>query len=299
MGEIASLLTSVCWVLSMMSFTAGGKRVGSQIVNRTRLIFGFLLLGALNLILFQELIPFSAAPDRWMWLGLSGLVGLVIGDAFLFQSLLWIGPRRSLLIMASVPVLNTLLAWLFLDESLTMMAIVGISTIMIGILIVVSEKNGEEDKLAQDKKHFVFGLLFAVLGVVGQSTGMIFAKLGVHDGFPALSGTLMRVIIANVAMLGIALINHQIKPSYEALKANRKALFYISLGALFGPFLGIWLSLVGLQKTDVGVASTLQALAPVLMLPISHFVYKEKISLRAIVGTIVAVIGVGVIFLLA
>ena len=128
---------------------------------------------------------------------------------------------------------------------------------------------------------------------------MIFAKLGVHDGFPALSGTLMRVIIANIAMVAIALINRQVKPSYKALKADRKALFYISLGAITGPFLGIWLSLVGLQNTDVGIASTLQALAPVLMLPISYFVYKEKISLRAIAGTVVAVIGVGVIFLLA
>ena len=298
MGEIASLLTSVCWVLSMMSFSASGERVGSRVVNRVRLIFGLILLGTVNLILFKEFIPLSAGLDRWGWLGLSGMVGLVIGDAFLFQALLWIGARRSLLIMSAAPVLNTLIAWVFLGESLTPIALLGITITIAGIFVVISEKSGEEDHYEQDKKHFRMGLLFAILALVGQSSGMIFAKLGVYGGFPALTGTLMRVVVSAIVMWGMALFTRQIKPSFDALKSDRKALGFIALGALTGPFLGIWFSLIGLQNTDVGIASTLQSLSPVLVLPVSIFIYKEKISSRAIFGTVVAMVGVAFIFIL-
>jgi drug/metabolite transporter (DMT)-like permease len=140
---------------------------------------------------------------------------------------------------------------------------------------------------------------FAVLAVVGQSSGMIFAKLGVYGDFPALTGTLMRVVISSIAMWVLALFSGQVTPSIKALKNDHKALGFIALGALTGPFLGIWFSLIGLQNTDVGIASTLQSLSPVLVLPVSMFVYKEKISARALIGTVVAMVGVAFIFILA
>lgn len=299
MGEIASILTSVFWVLSTIFFTDGGKRVGSMVVNRVRMIFGLILLMATNFFLYKELIPLSAALDRWFWLGLSGMVGLALGDIFLFQSFLWIGPRRAMLMVASVPVLNTLFAWIFLHESLTLYGYLGIAITVGGIFLVISEKTKLKDQFAQDQKHFRLGYLFCGLGVLGQSAGMILARRGVYGDFPALSGTLIRAIVATIVFFLLALFTKKLKSTYIAVKEDRKALLSISLGAIAGPFLGIWLALTGLKNTDVGIASTLQALAPVLMLPVSHFLYKEHISLRAIIGTVVTMLGVAAIFILA
>jgi drug/metabolite transporter (DMT)-like permease len=298
MGEIASILTSVCWVLSTIFFTAGGKRVGSMVVNRVRMVFGLILLMAANFFLYRELIPVSAEPDRWFWLGLSGMVGLALGDIFLFQSFLWIGPRRAMLLVASVPVLNTLFAWIFLNESLSLYGYLGIAVTVGGIFLVISERTKQKDQFAEDKKHFHLGYLFCGLGVLGQSAGMILARKGVYGDFPALSGTLIRAIIATIVFFLLALFTKQLKTTYTAVKEDRKALLWITLGSISGPFLGIWLALAGLKNTDVGIASTLQALAPVLMLPVSHYLYKEHISLRAIIGTFIAMAGVAAIFIL-
>lgn len=298
MGLLFSLLTSVCWALTSIFFTAGGKQVGSRVVNRVRLLFGFLLLGVTNLVLYREFIPLSAAPDRWLWLGLSGLVGLVLGDVFLFQSFLWIGPRRAMLIMAGVPVLNTIFAWFLLGEQLAPLRLLGIVVTVSGILLVLSEKTGNGDQLLNDRKHFSLGIAFCILGALGQSAGMLLGKRGVYGDFPALSGTLMRVTAAVAAMWLVAALGKQVRPSIEAVTRDRKALGFILLGTLAGPFLGIWLSLAGLQNTEVGIASTLQALAPVIMLPVSHFLYDEKVTLRAVIGTLVSMAGVAMLFLL-
>ena len=298
MGEIASILTSLCWVASTVFFTEGGKRVGSMVVNRVRMVFGLLLLGLTNYFLYHELIPLSATPDRWLWLGLSGLVGLALGDIFLFQSYLWIGPRRAMLLVAAVPVLNTLFAWLFFHETLNLYAYIGIAVTVGGIFLVLSEKQKIIDQFEQDKKHFYLGYLFCGLGALGQSAGMLLARKGVYGDFPALSGTLIRAIVATVIFFMLALFTKEVKSTAAAVKQDSKAFWWIFLGSITGPFLGIWLGLTGLKFTDVGIASTLQALAPVMMLPVSHFLYKEHVSLRAILGTIVAMIGVAVIFIL-
>ena len=299
MGEIASILTSVCWVTSTIFFTEGGKRVGSMVVNRVRMIFGLLLLMLANYFLYQELIPLSASADRWFWLGISGFVGLALGDIFLFQSYLMIGPRRAMLLIAGVPVLNTLFAWLFLHEALTTFGYLGIAVTVSGIFIVLSERNHHHDEFSKDKKRFRLGYVFVSLGALGQSAGMILARKGVSGDFPSLTGTLIRAIIGTITFLVLALITKEVKSTVAAVKLDHKALIWILLGSVTGPFLGIWLSLAGLQNTDVGIASTLQALAPVMMLPVAHYLYKEKLSPRAIIGTFVAMAGVAVIFILA
>ncbi|MEE4195890.1 MAG: DMT family transporter [Anaerolineae bacterium] len=299
MGEIASILTSVCWVTSTIFFTEGGKRVGSMVVNRVRIVFGLLLLMGANFFLYQELIPLSASSDRWFWLGLSGFVGLALGDIVLFQSYLMIGPRRAMLLIAGVPVLNTVFAWFFLNEALTIYGYVGIAVTVAGIFLVLFEKTQHHDEFTKDPGTFRKGYLFASLGALGQSAGMILARKGVYGDFPSLSGTLIRVIIATSVFFLLALTSKKVKPTISAVQQDRKALGWIIAGSITGPFLGIWLALTGLKLTDVGIASTLQALAPVMMLPIGHFLYKEHISARAIIGTFVAMAGVAVIFILA
>ncbi|MBN2048372.1 MAG: DMT family transporter [Anaerolineaceae bacterium] len=297
MGEIASLLTSIFWVLTSILFTAAGEKVGSKIVNRVRILFALVLLSLTNLVMFGEVLPFSAAGDRWTWLALSGFVGLAAGDAFLFQSFLHVGPRLSMLVMASVPVLSTLMAWIFLGEQLAPFDLFGIVVAVLGILFVVSE-NVSASAMPRGKKHYWLGILFSLLGALGQSGGMILAKKGLYDGFNVVSGSLIRTLTATIVLWIWALLAKEASPTVKKLVEDRKALGLIFVGTLVGPFIGVWLSLIGVQSINVGIASTLQGLAPIIMLPVGYFFYKEKISLRAILGTVVTLGGVATIFLL-
>jgi drug/metabolite transporter (DMT)-like permease len=78
---------------------------------------------------------------------------------------------------------------------------------------------------------------------------------------------------------------------------DHKSLWLTIAGGVLGPFFGITFSLIAVKNTDVGVASTLMATVPILMLPLVHFVYKEKISTRAILGSVLSVAGIAILFL--
>ena len=124
-GELAALTTALCWSFTSIFFTLSGRQVGSVVVNRVRLLVATIFLVLAHWLLAIPL-PLRADPERWLWLGLSGVIGLVLGDAFLFQSYVWVGPRLGMLMMSSVPVISTLLAWIFLAETLVVSQVTGI-----------------------------------------------------------------------------------------------------------------------------------------------------------------------------
>jgi drug/metabolite transporter (DMT)-like permease len=78
--------------------------------------------------------------------------------------------------------------------------------------------------------------------------------------------------------------------------ATRRAWLPIAGGAFFGPFLGVWLSLVAARLTDVGIAATIMATTPVLVIPILMLTERYRPTVRALVGTAVTVAGVALLF---
>jgi drug/metabolite transporter (DMT)-like permease len=297
MGELAAFLVAVCWALTSIFFATAGKEVSSLVVNRMRLLFATVLLSAAHLFLAGQIYPWQASPDRFLWLGLSGLIGLVLGDAFLFQAFVQIGARISILIMAGVPVISALIAWIFLGETLTPANIAGIIITVAGIALVVYEhQNGDQAECPKDRSAYFQGVFFAFLGAVGQAVGLVMQKKGGGD-FPAISSVLIRVSIGALIMWSVALLQKKEKFTLKTTFSNPTGLRFILLGTLVGPFAGIWLSMVAVQSAYVGIASTLMALTPIVMLPISFFFFKEKISKLALFGTFVSLVGVAIIFL--
>jgi len=297
MGEIAALLTAVCWAGSSVLFTLSGLKVGAVVVNRTRLIFAVLWLTLTHLIVMGQLVPLTATIDRWFWLGLSGVVGLVIGDAFLLQAYVMIGARISTLIMAIVPVISALFAWTLLGETLTLFEMAGIALVVGGIAWVVLERSNGNG-MAHDRRHYLIGVLCAVGAAIGQALGLVLSKKGLEGNFPALSGVQIRMLVAAGSLWLVTLITGQAGPTIRQLRQKSDAIKTILGGSIIGPFLGVWLSLVAIQTAFVGIASTLMALTPVVMLPVSHWVFKEKISWQAVLGTGVAMGGVTLLFLI-
>jgi drug/metabolite transporter (DMT)-like permease len=295
-GPFAALGTSLCWSFTSTFFTLAGRRVGSMVVNRTRLVLAVLFLLLTHWIMLGTIFPWHAAPERWFWLGLSGVLGLVIGDAMLFQSFIWLGPRLSMLIMSLVPVISTLLAWVLLGERLTPWQLTAIVITVAGVASVILDQGGNNAAIVSGKNYLI-GVLFGFGGAVGQASGLIAAKKGLGGDFSVLSGTLIRMFVAMIALWAVTFFMRQGQETLRRLKNDPQAFKYLVAGAFIGPFLGVYLSLVAVQSTAVGIASTLMALPPVFLLPISHFVFGERIGLRAIAGTLVAIAGVAMLLL--
>lgn len=118
MGELAAILTAISWSFTSIFFNNASRAIGSVRVNRLRLLVASIILITVHWIVLGSPIPISATPDQWFWLGISGIIGLALGDAFLFQAYVHIGARLTTLIMALDPVFSTLIAWLWLGRKI-------------------------------------------------------------------------------------------------------------------------------------------------------------------------------------
>ena len=293
-GEIAGLLTSLFFALNAVVITKAGQQVGSVISNRTRVAFALIYLVILNFILFRQPLPVGAESQRWMWLSLSGVVGLALGDAFLFQSYLIVGPRLGMLLLSLSTIFSALEAWLLFGESLRLGQIVGIALTLAGIIWVILEQ-GNGNKSAM--RLSVVGILFGILAALGQATGLVFSKQGMLGDFSPISGNVIRMLAAVIALWLVTLLQRQAGKTVQALKENPSAFRLLMLAALLGPVIGVSLSLLAVQNSPVGVASVLTSLSPIIMLPISHFFSDEKLGWQAIAGTLLAMVGVTILFL--
>ena len=294
LGEFAALATAVCWSLTAVFFSYSGRLIGSDVVNRSRLIFAFLFLSITHLIIEGVLFPWHIEPFRLFWLGISAVLGLVLGDSFLFKAYVMIGPRLSMLLMATVPIYSVIFGWVLFGETVSGMEFAGILLAVGGIGWVVTERR--TGQTAVQKKDYRKGILFGLAGALGQVANLITARFGIVGGFPSISATIIRIFIALVILWGLAAIQGQIRHTFRMWQ-NRKAFTTMIGGSLTGPFLGIWFSLIAIQNSRLGIAATLMALPPILLIPMEYVVYKRKVSRRGIFGTFIAISGVMVILL--
>ena len=274
-------------------FTAASRRIGSLVVNRTRLVIAAIFLSITHWIVLGTFLPLNAAPDRWFWLSLSGVVGLVLGDIFLFQAFILIGPRLTMLMMSLAPIFAALQAWLFLGETLTGGQVFGILLTLVGIGWVVMEGSGQN----RNDPVYGRGLLLGLGAAIGQATGLVLAKNGLGGDFSPISANLIRMLSAIVVLWGITFFQGQAKATIQALRNDKKGTLFTTAGAFLGPFVGVSLSLFAIQRVEVGVASTLTSLPPVFLLPISYFIFKERFGWGAVAGTLLAMAGVAALFL--
>jgi drug/metabolite transporter (DMT)-like permease len=296
LGELASLATAVLWTGSATFFTIASRRLGSVVLNRTRLLLAVIFLLITHTILLGSPLPLGASPDRWLWLGLSGVIGLAIGDAMLFQAYVLIGARLGLLMLSTAPLISILLAWALLGERLLPIEWLGVLLTIAGIAWVVTRGGGT--LLDRHQPHYVQGILLGLGASVCQAAGLTLSKLGLGGDFPALSGVVIRMLAGFIALWGWTLLRGEVGTTFARLSQDRRALLPAIAGAIVGPFLGVWLSLVGVQLARVGIASTIMALPPVFSLPVSRFILKEEINWQAWAGTFVAMAGIALLFLI-
>ncbi len=293
MGETAALATAVCWTVTALAFEPATRRIGPVAVNLFKLSAGLLFLAAFNLVLRGRLLPLDASGHAWLWLSLSGVVGFVVGDYFLFKSYTMISARVSMLVMALAPPLAALMGWMLLGEALTGTDLAGMALTLAGIALVVLKKGGNGRRLAFS--HPASGVLLALGGAAGQAGGLILSKYGMGSYSP-LAATEIRVL---AGAAGFALL-FSLTGGWRRLPGmagDRRLAGQVALGSAFGPFLGVTLSLLAIQRTSTGVAATIMAIVPVLIIPPSVVFLRQRVTAAEVLGALAAVAGVALLFL--
>lgn len=293
-GEITALIAAFCWTVTGLSFEFAGKKVGSLSVNFITLVFGFVFISTYTYFFRGHLFPVDATIQNWTFLGLSGIVGFFLGDFFLFRAYVELGTRISLLIMASSPPLTAILGFIFLKEEISPLGIIGMIITIAGIAIVIlsGDKNGGKLKF----NHSIKGIGYAFLGAIGQSLGTIFSKFGMN-GYNPFAATQIRIIAGFLSFFILFLYLNKWSDLKEAFK-QKKAIMIIALGSVFGSFLGVSMQLTSLQYTTAGITATITSITPVIIIPFSIILFKEKITPKEILGAVLSVVGVGVLFLI-
>ena len=293
-GELAALGTAVSWSIGSNLFAAAGKRMGSMVLNRLRISTACLLLSLALFATQGAAWPTWATPAQMGWLAASGLVGFVFGDTFYFRSLVILGPGRAALLASSGPIFTMLFAALVLKEHPGPLALLGTALTLSGIAWVLRER--ERGHEAHVEGSVAVGVMAGILGAVGQAGGYVLSKTALRSGIDPLSATLIRVAAAAVAIWLLATVQRAVPATVAALKDRRGAAFMVG-GAIFGPFLGVTLSLTAIRYIDTGVAASITAIYPLFTMLIASRFHGEKLTWRAILGALVAVAGVVVLFL--
>jgi drug/metabolite transporter (DMT)-like permease len=292
-GELAALATAFFWTVTALSFEFASKRVGSLAVNMIRLSLAFLLIAVFTFFSRGMFLPLDASLHAWLWLGLSGLIGLVLGDYFLFKAYSIISSRIAMLIMTTVPPMTALIGWLMLGEKMTPLHLFGMFLTVGGIFLAIFSmpENGKKFRLSYPVK----GILFALIGSAGQAGGLVLSKYGM-GGYDAFAASHIRII---VAVIGYAIIILVLRKGFLVRQAirDKMGMRAIALGSFFGPFLGISFSLLAVKYTETGIAATIMAIVPILIIPPSIVMFKQRFTWLEIAGAFISVAGVVLMFL--
>ena len=292
-GEIAALITAICWALNGIAFESAGKKIGSLSLSYIRLYIAFILLCITAYFMRGIALPLDADLNNWIWLSISGVIGFVLGDIFLFQAYIEIGSRISLLIMSAAPPLTALISFFILGERISALGLLGIFITMIGIGLVILSKNQDGNKVEFNRP--VKGLIYASIGALGQAMGLIFSKKGMGTYDP-LAATQIRIIAAALVLTLLITKNKKWPEILESMK-NKSAMPALVAGSIFGPFVGVAFSLLAVKYTATGIVSSISSISPILVIPASIYIFKEKVTPKEILGAVVSIAGVILLFL--
>ena len=306
-GEIISLIVALSWTVTAICFEYAGKRIGALTLNIVRLMMSIAMLAITLKLTTGSIAPWDAGWDAWKWLVLSGFVGYVFGDFCLFNSYLLIGSRFGQLFMTLAPPTAAIAGYLFLGEKMGIYAIAGMSVCIIGIgFSIVGKSSGGGKRLCIQLP--LKGVLYGIGAGVGQGLGLVLSKIGMNcylDFNPPVTAlekfmlpfeaTQIRAFAGVTGFLVILLLRGEIKKLVASF-SDRRAMMASTAGTFFGPFAGVSLSLIAVQYTHAGVASTLMALTPIIILLPSKVVFREKITFRQVLGAVISVLGVALFF---
>ena len=295
-GQIAALAAAGLWAFTALAIDQAARRIGSLAVNLIRLVMAFGFLTLVTWIARGVPLPVDATRHAWIWLAVSGLVGFTFGDLCLYRSYLVIGPRLATLMMALVPLLTTVIGWIVLREVLTGREMVGMSLTVAGIAWAVFERGKSWTALPASTPGVpLAGLALGFGGALGQAGGLVLSKVGIGS-YDAFAATQIRVL-AGIAGYSVLFCVLRWWPQVRSGLRDRRALGFAALGAFCGPCIAVSLALIAVRAIVAGVAASIMALTPVLIIPLVVVLKRERVGIGGVIGALVAVTGVALLFL--
>lgn len=301
-GELISIGVAFSWTATALLSEFGSKRLGNLTLNVLRMSLALVFSLVLFLVVTGNPLPAGASSEARGWMLLSGLVGYVIGDFCLFQCYIIIGSRFGQLFMTLAPLAAALMAWVTLGQQLTSLSLMAMLITLSGIAISILGRS-EHHRLALSLP--LSGVLYAIGAALCQGVGLVLSKIGMNhfepvagmpDWLVPFSANFYRCIAGFVGFMVLLYMRKGLKPLSEALH-DRKGLTVATATTIFGPFVGVGFSLMAVQYTAAGIASTLMAMTPIIILLPSHWLFGERITWRAVLGAVISVVGVSLFFL--
>lgn len=307
-GEIIAIGVAFLWTLSAMFFENAGRRIGSLNLNLIKLLTAFIMLGTTLFCMSGHFIPVQANRAAWVWMILSGLVGFVFGDYFLFKSYIYIDARYSQLMMTLAPPISAISSYLLIGEQMQGLSIIGMLVCLTGIAISILKKGNDTPKHHQafELKLPWRGVLCAFLAAIGQGLGIVLSKQGMlayetvcqidNSFYISFAATQMRIIAGIVGFSLLIICSGGLRSFLNSFK-NHKGIGIAVVGSIFGPFLGVSLSLLAVQHANTAVASTIMAMVPIIILLPDRLFLKRKITRAEVLGALISVAGVSLFFI--
>mgnify|MGYP002620346584 CR=1 FL=1 len=300
-GELISIGVAFSWTATALLSEFGSKRLGNLTLNVLRMSLALLFSMVLFWVVMGSPVPIGISTEAYGWMLLSGLVGYVIGDFCLFQCYIIIGSRYGQLFMTLAPLAAALMAWITLGQQMTMISILAMLITLSGIGISVLGR-GEHHKVSL--KLPLNGVLFAVGAAMCQGVGLVLSKIGMDHyeagAMPAwlipFSANFIRCIAGIIGFTLLLYFREGFFPLREAIH-DVKGMTVATATTVFGPFVGVGFSLMAVQYTNAGIASTLMALTPIIIILPSYWLFHEKITWKAVLGAVISVLGVSLFFL--
>ena len=295
-GELISLAAVLGWTISALVFESAGKRIGSVPVNIIRLMMAALIISLINILRGTTPWPQGIGMTDTLWLLASGFVGFFLGDLLLFRSYLIIGSRMAMLMMSLSPPISALLDRIVFGTRLAAGDGTGMALTMAGVALAVSGKGRikSADKTAVSSRNARWiGLLLAFGGAAGQSGGMILGKLGM-TGHDPLGSTFIRTFGGMAGFIPLILVTGALGRVIKGIE-DKPAMLRLGIGAVAGPVLGVSAILLAMRYSPAGVVSAITAIVPITIIIPSIIFLKDKVTLREVLGAVVAVAGVVVL----
>ena len=289
-GEIAALSAAALWALATLMFGRLGKQLSPLVLN---LIKGSMAIGFIVLTLLVRQLLLTSLPGMSVGLLLvSGVVGIGLGDTAYFATVNALGARRALLLEMLAPLISAVMALVFLQEQLSAIAWLGMALTLIGIIWVVSERSPQIDMGPASAR----GIMLGVMAALGQAIGSVLSRAALADTtVDPLWSSLLRLVAGLVCIGGLLLWRRRSQPVLPTQMLSGRLLGGVAIAAFFGTYLAIWLQQVALKYSPTGIAQSLLATSPIMVLPMA-LVIGERITVRAAYGAIVALVGVWLLF---
>jgi drug/metabolite transporter (DMT)-like permease len=300
-GEIIALITTLCWSIGIFPFTEASRRIGPAAVNKYRLLMALVIISLVLIIFFGKSFTelFSAPTQKqYLYLMLSGVIGFTLGDYLGFSSFVKLGPRLASIYTTLGPGFALIFGFAFLEETMNFIGFIGIGVTIAGVIWLTQSKKEKVQAIEKGFKPDKVGIIFGIGSALCQGLGITLSKMGLLEN--TATNHLVEVHANWVRLLGgfgLAFIisvftGNFFRYAKPVFRNEKNGVFFMLLGTIFGPVLGVSFSLITISKINVAVAQTIFALLPVFVLPLNYIIYKEKITFTSILACLVSIAGV-------